>query len=75
LLVTPHVLLAIARDTGAVLVHAHDRGVDHLHRSVMSGGQDIHDLIPDASAAPTNEAIVAGGVGTKALWQIAPRRT
>ena len=68
-------LLAIARDAGTVLVHAHDRRVDHLHRRVMSGGERIHDLVPDASPAPANEAIVAGGMGTEALRQIAPRRT
>jgi hypothetical protein len=68
-------LLAITGDTGAVLVHAHDRSIDQLHRRVMSAGEDIHDMIPDASAAPPNEVIAAGSVGTEALLQIAPRRT
>ena len=42
---------------------------------VMSSGESIHDLIPDARPAPTNEAIVTGGMGTESLQQIAPRRS
>jgi hypothetical protein len=49
-----HILVIVVRDTGAVLVHAHDRGIDHLHRRIMTGSQRIHDLIPDASPPPTN---------------------
>jgi hypothetical protein len=45
----PHLLLAVAPDAGSVLVHSHNRGVDHLHRRIMSRGKRIHDLIPDAS--------------------------
>src|ERR1700730_86416 len=41
----------------------------------MVGGQGIHDLVPHASPAPANEAIVAGGVRAKVLRQITPRRT
>ena len=58
-----HILLIVVRDAGSVLVHAHNRGIDHLHRRIMTGGQRIHDLIPDASLSPADEAIVAGGVG------------
>jgi hypothetical protein len=65
-------LVIVVRDTGAVLVHAHDGGIDHLHRCIMTSSQRIHDLIPDASPPPTNEAIVAGRAGT---WQVAPWRT
>ena len=36
-----------------MLVHAHDGGIDHLHRRVMTGGQFIHDLVPDDSLAPS----------------------
>jgi hypothetical protein len=43
------------------------------HR-IMSCGQCIHNLIPDAAPSPANEAIVAGHIGTKALRQIAPSR-
>lgn len=44
-------------------MHAYDGGIDHLHRRVMTGGQRIHDPIPDASLPPTNEAVVASGAG------------
>ena len=64
---TTHVLLAIVRDTGTVLVHAHNRRIDHVHRRVMSTGEGVHDLIPNTSPAPTNEAVVADGMRTKAL--------
>jgi hypothetical protein len=58
-----------------MLVHAHDRGIDHLHRRIMTGSQRIHDLVPYASPPPTNEAIVTSSAGTKGLWQGAPWRT
>ena len=70
-----HILVIVVRDTGSVLVHAHDRGINHLHRRVMTGSQCIHDLIPDASLPPPNEAIVTSGAGTIGLWQVAPWRT
>ena len=72
---TAHVLLSVARDAGPMLVHANDRGVDHLHGRIVSGGQRIHDLVPDACSPPADEAIVASRMGPVALWQIAPRRT
>jgi len=53
----------IVRNAGSVLMHAHDGCIDHLHRRVMTGGQRIHDPIPDASLPPTNEAVVASGAG------------
>jgi hypothetical protein len=65
-------LVIVVRDTGSVLMHAHDGGIDHLHRRIMTDGQRIHDLVPDANLPPTNEAIVAGGAGTIGLRQIAP---
>jgi hypothetical protein len=55
-----------------VLMHAHNGGINHLHRRVMTGSQRFHDLVPDASPPPTNEAIIASGAGTIGLWQIAP---
>ena len=70
-----HILMIVVRDTGSVLVHAHDGGIDHLHRRVMTGSQRIHDLVPDASPPPAHEAIVTSGAGTIGLWQVAPRRT
>ncbi len=45
----PHLLVIVVRDAGSVLVHAHDGGIDHLHRRVMTGGQCIHDPVPYAS--------------------------
>jgi hypothetical protein len=67
--------MIVVRDAGPVLVHAHDRGINHLHRRVMTGSQRIHDLVPDASLPPPNDAIVTGRAGTKGLWQVAPWRT
>ena len=63
------------RDDGSVLVHAHDGGIDHPYRRIMTGSQCIHDPIPHASLSPTNEAIIASGVGTIGFRQIAPRST
>src|SRR5712672_870547 len=67
-----HILVVVVRDTGSVLVHAHDGGIYHLHRRVMTGSQRIHDLVPDASPPPTNEAIVTSGTGAIGLRQVAP---
>jgi len=58
-----------------VLVHTDDRGINHLHRRVVTGSQRIHDPVPDASLPPPNEAIVTGGAGTIDFWQVAPWRT
>jgi hypothetical protein len=66
--------MIVVRDTGSMLVHAHDRGIDHLHRRIMTGGQRIYDLVPDASPPPPNEAVVTSGAGTIGLWQVAPCR-
>jgi hypothetical protein len=44
----------------------------HPHLSVVSGGQGIHEFVPDASLAPANEPIVTGRIGAKALRQVAP---
>ncbi len=56
-------------------MHAHDGCIDHLHRRVMTGGQRIHDPIPDASLPPTNEAVVASGAGAIGFRPIAPGGT
>jgi hypothetical protein len=69
-----HVLMIVIRDAGPVLVHAHDGGINHLHRRVMTGGKRIHDVVADASLPPLNEAIVAGGARTIGRWQVAPWR-
>jgi hypothetical protein len=67
--------MIVVRDAGSVLVHAHNRGIDHLHRRIMTDGQRIQDLIPDASPPPPNEAIVASGAGTISCRQVASWRT
>src|SRR5438445_8885286 len=54
-------------------MHADYGRVDHLHRGVMGAGQCAHDLGPDASSSPANKAIVASGVRTEVVWQVAPR--
>ena len=66
--------LSVAGDAGPVLMHADNRRIDHLHGCVMTGGQRVHDPVPDARPSPANEAIVAGGVWAKVVRQIAPRR-
>jgi hypothetical protein len=40
-------LVIVVRDT--LLVDAHDGGIDHLHRRIITGGQRIHDPVPDAT--------------------------
>src|SRR6267154_6338661 len=70
-----HVLVIVVRDTGYVLMNAHYGGIDHLHLGVVTGSRRIHDLVPDASAPPPNDAIVTGGAGTIGFRQVAPWRT
>jgi hypothetical protein len=41
----------------------------------MTGGQRIHDPVPDASPPPPHEAIVTSSAGTKGLGQVAPWST
>lgn len=53
---------------------AHNRAVDHLHLAIVGLDDAVHQAIPDASLAPSVEAIVGGRVGTVSLRQIAPRR-
>jgi hypothetical protein len=65
-------LAPVIGDAGTVLVHADDGRIDHLHRCIVNGSQRIHDLIPNASPPPANEAIIASRRGTIAVWQIAP---
>lgn len=67
-----HILLVVISDAGSVLVHAHNGSIDHLHRRVMTGGQRIHDPVPNAGLPPPNEAIITRGAGTIGLRQIAP---
>ena len=36
---TTHRLASVSSNAGGVLMHAHDRRVDHLHVRIMSGGK------------------------------------
>src|SRR5260370_37562458 len=67
-------LSSIASDTRTVLTAADNRRVDNLHGGVIGASQGVHNLAPDARPPPANEAIVAGGVWTEGLRQVAPRR-
>ena len=62
-----HMFLSVPANTGSVLVHTHDGGINHLHRRIMACGQRIHDLVPDASPRPANEAIVTSGEDHRSL--------
>jgi hypothetical protein len=55
-----------------MLVHAHNRSIDHLHGGIMSSRQRIHDLVPDTSPPPANKPIVASRMGTVALGILQP---
>jgi hypothetical protein len=54
-------------------MHADDGGVDHLDSGIVGYGKRVYDAAPDARPAPSDEAIVTGGVGAKMIRQIAPR--
>ena len=56
-----------------MLMHADDRRVDHLHSGIMSASQCIHEPTPDARSTPANKAVVACGVRTECIGQVAPR--
>ena len=71
----PHILMIVVRDTGSMLVHAHNGGINDRYRRVVTGSKRIHNPVPDASLPPPNETIVTGGAGTISFWQVAPWRT
>jgi hypothetical protein len=48
-----HILMIVVRDASSVLVHPHDRRIDHLHRRIMTDDHRIHDPVPHASPPPT----------------------
>jgi len=62
-----HVLLPVPRDAGPVLVRAYDRRINHLHGRVMSDGQRLHDLVPDASPPPSARGMPRGSFGSIGL--------
>src|SRR3954452_8178407 len=45
-----------------MLMHAHDRTVDHLHLAIVRLDDGIHQPVPDACLAPAIEAIVGGRI-------------
>ncbi len=57
-----------------MLMHAHDRAVDHLNLAVVCFHDGVHQTVPDTSLPPTIEAVVDGRVGSITFGQIAPRR-
>lgn len=72
----PHARLpSVAADAGSMLMHADNGGVNHLDSRIMGGGQSIYDAGPYTGPPPADEAVVASGVRTKPLRQIAPRCT
>jgi hypothetical protein len=70
-----HRLPPVPGDARSVLMHADNGGVDHLDSRIMSRGECIYDTTPYTSPSPTNEAVIAGGVGTERIRQIAPGRS
>lgn len=55
-----------------MLMHADNRGVDHLNSGIVGSGKRVYDAASDTSPPPTDEAVVASGVRTKRLGQITP---
>jgi hypothetical protein len=68
---TEHCRLSCASPGGSVLVHPHDRGIDHLHGRIVIGSQCIHDPVPDAGPPLTDKPIIASGAGTIGHRQVA----
>jgi hypothetical protein len=55
-----------------MLMHADNRGVDHLDSGIMGGRKSVYDAAPDTGPPPTDEAVIACGVRTKYLGKITP---
>jgi hypothetical protein len=58
-----------------VLMHTDDRRIDHLYRWIVGSSQHVHDPAPDTSPSPANEAVVASGVRTEVVREVAPWRS
>lgn len=56
-----------------MLMHAGNRGVDHLDSGIVGSGKRVYNAAPDTSPPPADEAVVASGVRAKRIGQIAPR--
>lgn len=59
-----HGLSSVPGDACTVLMHADNRGVDHLDGGIMGGRECVYDTTAQADPPPTNEAVGASGVGT-----------
>jgi hypothetical protein len=55
----------VSGETCTVLVHAHDRRVDHLDGGIMGGSERVNDPAPDPGTTPAHKAVVVSGVGTE----------
>ena len=44
-----------------MLIHADNRGVDHLDGGIMGSGDRVHDIASTRRPPPANEATVASG--------------
>lgn len=48
-------------DAASMLMHADNRGVDHLDSGILGSSKCVYDAASDISAPPTDEAVVACG--------------
>ena len=65
----PTQLLSIGCDTGPMLMHAHDRCIDHLRRGIVNRGQRSHNLVPDASPRRCERNDCSESLWSVALWK------
>jgi hypothetical protein len=54
-------------------MNADNRGVDHLDRRIVSGGECIYNTAPDTGPPSAIEAVIAGYLRAKMIRKIAPR--
>jgi hypothetical protein len=60
-----HRLALVSCDAGSMLMHADNRGIDHLDSGIMGSGKRFYDAAPDTGPPPPDEAVVASGVRAK----------
>jgi len=65
-------LSSVPSDACTVLMHADNRGVDHLDGCVMGSGKCVYDTTPHTGPPPANEAVLARCLGIERIRQIAP---
>ena len=61
--------LAGVRDAGCVLVHAHDRCIDYLHRRIMTGYLYEHRI----ASSELREAVAEGPILLRGLENVVCR--